>query len=1135
MSLYPQLLLTRGGGIISDSSKAAQSKDGATIVIGLGGTGVDCLKNFKRQVYSRILPDNYDPSGGEVSIPEYKHIKFWAIDTAEGSIKSGDKDMSEGYDSITKSEFLKISVNDITAALQAHGQLNRNVNMSWLAHEKEGTSEPIAIQDMHDGAGGIRQAGRFAVIYKASDVMNKLGTLISQATSDGHNKISVHIFSGIGGGTGSGCFLDVCYLTKMLLQQKGLAGSATVCGYFFLPDVNLSNPEIATNALLREQIESNGYAAMQELDYCMNFEKNGDQWDQYYNNIRYTTKLPPVDLCHLISAQTVDGNHTDNSYEYAMNVVADYVLEFAAEQGNGFDMDQHRANVAGQVTRIQGDTGAKYTYGVLGASCAAVPYREINTFLATKLFAQFKDIYAATPTRADVDALASKVGLSFNSLFREYTKGAACDSYRGIANQFDPKQLKLGMDPLFAAFNKYSNEIVGKQETNGKNLAHDLDDSYDPNQAISDSSSVVSRIFQQLFTSVLCEPTAGPFMALNMLNGLNNESLVKIVDGIIATNNERIIDYSGWLEQADNRRNICKAAYMRKQNTNNTRDYINAEISWYTNDSYKKAAERFAGVLTAIKSNLVKLANNYFVKLCRVLNNLKDTFAENESALETMMSKNDYDTDYVRPIMTISELLPSMNETLKKTDVGECLKDMITAMSLQPDKWMSEDSFKITKFVNDYMANRVFHDFASRSILAFLEMKYNDDDPTHIARHLEQTEISTLETFSKALFWMDPNYNLGETSTIEYVYVPANESTLVTAANSFKAGKASLTVRTGSLSDRISFMKFYCGVPMYAYKGIEQYELTYAKKRKPGTHLYERGEKHWENMLPSPIPASYDRHEDNTKSEQRVSDAMELYNRAKADGIAQFVGEDMVIRKYDYDSALAGFKKAEDMVTRGRKSDGKQVYETTHNLLIKKDLPVIAEYVIGGTSRGEHIVSDKFVMYPEYQKIAQEEIDKYAVLMKRDEEVKSLFDSEDFSIFKDAFFVGLIKFKPLFNVTLTMQDEYGFAIEHVLCDAKSEMKSVPIYQAYKNFCALDKETKSMVAKLNGDYLAFEDETLIEEIKTNIETVKAKYNPAYVQVLQTAAKNCGDPAGATGFLKSFIMELHSFYDMIKASF
>ena len=48
MSLYPQLLLTRGGGIISDSSKAAQSKDGAIIVIGLGGTGVDCLKNFKR-------------------------------------------------------------------------------------------------------------------------------------------------------------------------------------------------------------------------------------------------------------------------------------------------------------------------------------------------------------------------------------------------------------------------------------------------------------------------------------------------------------------------------------------------------------------------------------------------------------------------------------------------------------------------------------------------------------------------------------------------------------------------------------------------------------------------------------------------------------------------------------------------------------------------------------------------------------------------------------------------------------------------------------------------------------------------------------------------------------------------------
>ena len=72
---YRQLLLSTGGGIVS-ASQMDQQSNCATIAIGLGGTGVACLRNLKRHIYSRLQPD--DP---KAVIPTYSHIKFLAVDT----------------------------------------------------------------------------------------------------------------------------------------------------------------------------------------------------------------------------------------------------------------------------------------------------------------------------------------------------------------------------------------------------------------------------------------------------------------------------------------------------------------------------------------------------------------------------------------------------------------------------------------------------------------------------------------------------------------------------------------------------------------------------------------------------------------------------------------------------------------------------------------------------------------------------------------------------------------------------------------------------------------------------------------------------------------------------------------------
>lgn len=1139
MSLYPQLLLKRGGGIVSDTSKADQSAGGATIAIGLGGTGVDCLKNFKKEVYNRIKADNHDSK--EASIPEYNHIKFLAIDTAADSIKSDRDDVSDDYAAIDSSEFLKISVADITAALSAHGQLNRNANMKWLAHESEGDKEPITIADMKDGAGGIRQAGRFAIIHRVNDIMNTMSGLISSVTQDHHDELSIHIFAGIGGGTGSGSFLDVCYIVKMILEQMALSGRTTVCGYFFLPDVNLSKQEINNNRLLKEQIIRNGYAALKELDYCMNFESNGDQWEQYYDGNRYTSNLAPVDLCHLISSKNIDGGHSKNAYQYAVNVVTDYALEFTADQGGKFGMKQHRSNVNGHVSQIKGENGALHKYSILGASNAAVPYREINTYLATNLFAQFGSIYDVEPSEQAVMKVADDVGLNFNSLFREYIKGANIDGYMGIAKSLPVKQLKSDMNPLIQAFNNYDDKILGQQDENGKQLQQELNESFDPRQSASNSTSVISRVFNNLYANVICNPANGPFYARNILNGLNNKSLLNIIDGIITTNNEKYSHYHRVAGECEEKVDMAKAAYLNKQNTKNTNNYVEAMINFYTNRGYSLAYNRFGAVLSQIKRQISELSSKYFDKLCRVLKNLKDTFEENQSELKSMVAKGVSDDDYVRPIMTIAELKPTMDENLKSTKIDEALNKMITALADNPSIWISEDSFKISKFINDFMSNDIFAKFANQSILAFLQMKFNETDSQKIEKKLEESVISTLEKFSKALFWKDPTFKIENTSKLEYVSVPANSSILVNAANNFKNASvgSNMSVRQGKLSDRISFMKFYCGVPMYSYKGLEEYERVYSDNPKSGTHLYERGEspdKHWEEYLPSPIPVSFDRVSDNMKSDKYNNEALDVFEKGKEKGIIKIEDNNLIIRFYDYSELLSEYKKAEELASKGRNADGEKVYSEAHSKLENKKLPVSGSSVIVGSSFGEHIVIDKFVMYPKYRDKVIEELAKLEEVEKRDAEASKPFKgSEDYTIFKDAYFIGLIVFKPLFSVKLNLEDEYGFSEEIVLCDTSSEYKTVPVYQAYLNFCQLDADVKNAVQKKTEEYLSFEDENKTQQVIDNTQTVANKFNPDYIKMLQENCKICNDPVGSTSFIKKFVMDFTAFNKMIKTSF
>ncbi len=221
MAVYSKLLLSTGGGIVSSQQQAEQVKNTATLLIGLGGTGVHCIRTIKTQVYTRLKPDN--PTS---VIPEYSHIRFLGVDTAEksrgGSLAENPAQESKKADDIMAldgTEFFSISNKQIDRVFSEEGKaaLRLRDDLSWLDWDH------IPVPHLADaGAGGIRQIGRFMMMDKSDTFYAKLEQEISAAKSGLEDpRVNIHIFSGLSGGTGSGCFLDVCYMVRSIAMKMG--------------------------------------------------------------------------------------------------------------------------------------------------------------------------------------------------------------------------------------------------------------------------------------------------------------------------------------------------------------------------------------------------------------------------------------------------------------------------------------------------------------------------------------------------------------------------------------------------------------------------------------------------------------------------------------------------------------------------------------------------------------------------------------------------------------------------------------------------------------------------------------------------------------------------------------------------
>jgi len=164
------------------------------------------------------------------------------------------------------------------------------------------------------------------------------------------------------------------------------------------------------------------------LDYWMNIEEREERYSQKYaERLDVNSPLAPFTLCHLISGTNIDGKFLENAYDYCMNVTAENITNFMADEqkqsGEEFAIQDYQSNLSANIGQMTKHYAANYKYNIIGASAAVLPTEEITTYMAYRLFVKIQSMFAKTPEKNEVEELSRRVGLDLASVENKFQDG----------------------------------------------------------------------------------------------------------------------------------------------------------------------------------------------------------------------------------------------------------------------------------------------------------------------------------------------------------------------------------------------------------------------------------------------------------------------------------------------------------------------------------------------------------------------------------------------------------------------------------------------------------------------------------------------------------------------------------------
>lgn len=167
---------------------------------------------------------------------------------------------------------------------------------------------------------------------------------------------------------------------------------------------------------------------------------------------------------------------------------------------SAFTIESHIASIKRCIEMVPKKYGACYDYCVLGASNTYLPYKEIITYLASKIFESFSYLNKNIPNENDLDLFIHSNGLKYEDISRELAlqlqtvPNFAVDTKtlqeqcEGITPDTIPQVLTQMRDSI--------SKIAGVLESNKKNLINGAENTLVENAK--NISSLISRVKKSL-------------------------------------------------------------------------------------------------------------------------------------------------------------------------------------------------------------------------------------------------------------------------------------------------------------------------------------------------------------------------------------------------------------------------------------------------------------------------------------------------------------------------------------------------------------------------------------------------------------------------------------------------------------
>jgi len=307
-----------------------------TLLIGLGGTGMEVLKRLRRLFILRH---------GSAGLPCMRYL--W-MDTDKTAIDDGGKDSRIPGVKFNANEFI-----DLTLPATSFRHLVDSPNQyrhihSWLDPKVQ------AMPDIVNGASQNRQAGRLTFFAHYAEIQNRILQLVADLTSASVSNqmtrsvdqggmgyanydsttLEIILVNSLAGGTGAGCFLDLAFFLKNQIGRGWQCATQISC-YAFLPRIFFNNPLDNGQG---QTTHANAMAALRELEY---YSSRRDKLDKEAGQVQLASKHdyrvkwdpngddltiigPPFDLMYLVDNQTdksapLTGTHVKEAYEMVAN------------------------------------------------------------------------------------------------------------------------------------------------------------------------------------------------------------------------------------------------------------------------------------------------------------------------------------------------------------------------------------------------------------------------------------------------------------------------------------------------------------------------------------------------------------------------------------------------------------------------------------------------------------------------------------------------------------------------------------------------------------------------------------------------------------------------------------------------